>query len=94
MTVRTGTDYGLRFTVSNITQLTPLSEARMIFWGFPSEAGHDEQRFAKGAPGAAAGCIGEEGTSCILDPSTAAIPVHPLTDNPTNCTGTTAAGSA
>ena len=61
VTVRTATDYGLRFTVSNITQLTPLAEARMIFWGFPSEEGHDAQRFAKGAPGNPAGCPGETG---------------------------------
>jgi hypothetical protein len=87
VTVRTATDYGLRFTVANITQQTPLAEAQMTFWGFPSDPGHDVQRFAKGAPGSAAGCPGEVGTGCIAEPSIAAIPVHPLTDNPTVCTG-------
>ena len=87
VTVRTSTDYGLRFTVANITQLTPLAEARMVFWGFPAEEGHDPQRFAKGAPGIPAGCPGEEGTACITVPTSAAITVHPLTDNPTACSG-------
>ena len=87
VTVRTATDYGLRFTVSNMTQLTPLAAARMIFWGFPSEEGHDAQRFPKGAPGNPAGCPSETGTGCVIEPTTAAIPVHPLTDNPTICTG-------
>ena len=87
VTVRTGTDYGLRFTVANITQLTPLAEAQMVFWGFPSEEAHDVQRFSKGAPGNPAGCPAEAGTGCVIEPTTAAIPVHPLTDNPTICTG-------
>ncbi len=36
ITVRTGTDYGLRFKVSDITQLTPLAAARHHVWGFPA----------------------------------------------------------
>ena len=36
--VRTATDYGLRFTVSDITQMTPLARANLTFWGFPAEA--------------------------------------------------------
>ena len=35
VTVRTGSDYGLRFTVSDITQLTPLASAHLTFWGIP-----------------------------------------------------------
>ena len=67
--VRTATtaDYGLRFTVSDITQLTPLAGAKMTFWGFPAEATHDAQRFAKGSPGNPAGCAGLANTSCITD---------------------------
>ena len=87
VTVRTGGDFGLRFTVSNITQLVPLAEAEMTFWGFPAQESHDVQRFAKGAPGEPAGCAGLEDTSCITTPTPAAITVHPLTDNPTTCTG-------
>ncbi len=85
--VRSAGDYGLRFTVSNITQLTPLAEAKMVFWAFPAEETHDGQRFPKGSPGHPAGCPGVEGTSCIGSPTTAAISVHPLIDNPTVCTG-------
>ena len=70
-----------------MTQLTPLAEAKMTFWGFPSDEEHDVQRFAKGAPGTPAGCLGEDGTACIPEPNIAAIPVHPLIDNPTICTG-------
>ncbi len=85
--VRTGTDYGLRFTVQDITQLTPLAKADMTFWGFPAESGHDPERFAKGSPGNPAGCAGLANTSCIETPISAAISVHPLTDNPPVCTG-------
>ena len=35
--VRTDGDYGLRFTVQDITQLTPLAGANLTFWGFPAE---------------------------------------------------------
>ena len=85
--VRTGTDYGLRFTVSEITQLTPLAGADLTFWGFPAAPNHDAERFPKGAPGEPAGCPDLDDTSCIATPTPASIPMHPLTDNPTVCTG-------
>jgi hypothetical protein len=86
--VRTTTDYGLRFTVQDITQLSPLASAKMTFWGFPAAASHDIQRFAQGTPGEPTGCPGIEGTSCIAFPGTeASIEPQPLTDNPTTCTG-------
>jgi len=84
--VRTATDYGLRFTVQDITQMIPLAGAHLTFWGFPAEESHDAQRFAKGSPGNPAGCAGVADTSCISGPTSAAITVHPLTDNPTTCT--------
>ncbi len=59
----------------------------MTFWGFPAESGHDAQRFPKGSPGNPAGCAGLANTSCIDAPTSAAISVHPLTDNPPICTG-------
>ncbi len=37
VTVRTATDYGLRFTVSDIAELAPLAEAKLTFWGFPAD---------------------------------------------------------
>ncbi len=85
VTVRTSTDYGLRFTVSNITQLTPLAGAEMIFWGFPTAETHFAQRFPKGSPGNPAGCPGQSNTSCNAG-TESSITVHPLTDSPTTCT--------
>jgi hypothetical protein len=85
--VRTAGDYGLRFTVSNITQRTPLAAASLTFWGFPLEEGHESQRFPKGSLGAPAGCPGLATTACIDSPTFSGLTVKPLIDNPTTCTG-------
>lgn len=85
--VRTAGDYGLRFTVSGITQLTPLAGADFTFWGFPALTAHDTQRFAKGSPGNPAGCPGRADAGCIVTPTTSSLPTDPLTDNPSTCTG-------
>jgi hypothetical protein len=85
--VRTGDDYGLRFTVQEISQLTPLAGADLTFWGFPADSSHDPERFPKGVPGEPSNCPGVADTSCITQPLAAAIPVRPLTDNPTTCSG-------
>jgi hypothetical protein len=87
VTVRTADDFGLRFTVSNISQKTPLAAANLIFWGFPLEASHDTERFAKGSPGNPAGCPGLATSKCITTPTPSPIEVRPLIDNPTTCTG-------
>jgi hypothetical protein len=87
--VRTTTDYGLRFTVEDITQLAPLASAKLTLWGFPAEDSHNEERFPKGSEGNPTGCIGEEGTGCLKEhPTLDSILPQPLTDNPTTCTGT------
>lgn len=85
--VRTGSDYGLRFTVQDITQVTPLARADLIFWGFPADASHDAERFPKGSPGNPTGCPGLADASCISTPTQSSVAVEPLTDNPTVCTG-------
>jgi hypothetical protein len=87
VTVRTGSDFGLRFTVSEITQETPLAAASLTFWGFPADAAHDKERFAKGSPGKPAACPGLADASCIETPTHSSLPEAPLTDNPTICTG-------
>jgi hypothetical protein len=84
---RTGGDYGLRFTVSGISQVTPLAAADLTFWGYPALAEHDAQRFPKGTPGSPPGCAGVEDTSCLSGPTQAAITVRPLIDNPSLCAG-------
>jgi hypothetical protein len=85
--VRTAGDYGLRFTVQDISQATPLAGANLTFWGFPSESSHDAQRFPKGIPGEPANCPGVTDTSCLGKPVVSSIPVQPLIDNPTTCSG-------
>jgi hypothetical protein len=86
--VRTTTDYGLRFTVKDISQLTPLAGATLTFWGFPAAASHEPERFPKGTPGNPPGCPGAEGPTCVVFPGAeASIEPQPLTDNPTTCTG-------
>jgi hypothetical protein len=83
--VRTGADYGLRFTVKDITQIAPLGAAHLVIWGFPADPSHDGQRYPKGSPGHPAGCVGLA-TPCGAGAS-ASEPNRPLTDNPTVCTG-------
>jgi hypothetical protein len=85
--VRTAGDYGLRFTVSEITQTVPLASADLTFWGFPAASSHDAQRFPKGSPGRPAGCAGLADTSCLAGPTSVALTVQPLIENPTTCTG-------
>lgn len=85
--VRTGSDYGLRFKVAELTQLAPLADAKLTFWGFPAATSHDLQRFPKGSPGSPAGCPATEDTSCIGSATPASITVRALTDSPSTCTG-------
>jgi hypothetical protein len=85
--VRTADDYGLRFSVAEITQLIPLQAAEFTLWGMPGINVHDNQRFAKGTPGNPAGCPGVDGTSCIVGSNKVSIPIKPLINYPTTCSG-------
>jgi hypothetical protein len=87
VTVRTGSDYGLRFKVSNIPQSSPLSAAKLVFWGIPAEFVHDEQRFPPGSPGNPAGCRELASANCLTGKVRSSLPPDPLTDNPTTCSG-------
>ena len=88
VTVRTATDYGLRFTVSDLTELAPLASAKLTFWGFPANESHNLERFAIGAEGHPAGCVEEESTACnAATPTRSDVANQPLIDNPTTCTG-------
>jgi len=84
--VRTAEDYGLRFTVSEISQAMPVHSADLTFWGMPADSIHDAERFPKGSPGKAPGCAELEDTSCMTG-AEASLAIKPLIDNPTLCTG-------
>ncbi len=86
VSLRTESDFGLSFTVSNISEITPLAGADLTFWGFPALEVHDPQRFPKGSSGNPPGCVGLATTECLTGSVPAAIRIHPLTDNPTTCT--------
>ena len=79
--VRTGSDYGLRMTVSGITQEIPFAGADITVWGFPADPEHDVDRFHAGRR-AAAPVLPAPAASC-LQYVTAGIPVKPFIDNPT-----------
>jgi hypothetical protein len=88
--VRTTSDYGLRMTVSGITQHVPLAYARFVIWGMPADASHDRLRFAKGSPGNPAGCPGNSDPACATEstsPHSSPLLPQPFIDNPTTCTG-------
>jgi hypothetical protein len=85
--VRTASDYGLRFTVSQITQNAPLAGAHLRFWGFPSDNAHRAERFPTGAPGNPAGCPDIPDTACLSAELQAETSARPFTQNPTTCTG-------
>jgi hypothetical protein len=87
VTVRTASDYGLRFTVSDITQLTPFASAHFAFWGFPAAEGHNGERFPRGNLSEPAGCPRLADTSCLAGKTESNIAIQPLTDNPSVCTG-------
>jgi hypothetical protein len=87
VSVRTGSDYGLRFNVAEITQQIPLQYAKFTVWGMPGLESHNSQRFAKGSPGNPAGCPGLEDTTCGGTNNAVTIPIKPLINLPTTCSG-------
>jgi hypothetical protein len=64
VSVRTGSDYGLRFNVAEITQQIPLQYAKFTVWGMPVLESHNWQRLANVSPGNAAGWAGLVSTTC------------------------------
>jgi hypothetical protein len=86
VSLRTTTDYGVRLTVSEVTQQIPLAGFNMIIWGFPAKGEHDDFRFAIGEPGKPANCPNSFDAECTGSHA-APVPVKPLTSNPSICTG-------
>jgi hypothetical protein len=88
VSVRTGSDWGLRFSVTEISQQTPLRKVKMTFWGVPLAAANKPERFQKGSPGNPPGCAEKEHASeCITKPGEPSQTPQPLIDNPTFCNG-------
>ena len=83
--VRTGGDYGLRFSVAEITQLIPLRSAKLTIWGMPGLDTHNSQRFQKGSPGEPGGLPRAEDTTCGGTNAKVSITVRPLINYPTTC---------
>lgn len=91
--VRSGSDWGLSFSVTEISQATPLRKVKMTVWGAPLLEAHDSERFPVGSPDNPPSCVEEEPSElseweeCIPTPGEANEHVEPLIDNPTICTG-------
>ena len=86
--MRTGTDYGLRFTVANITQQIPLAAAKLTFWGFPASPETTTPSASAKAPKPnRPAALASPRTACLGGEITPSVANNPLTDNPTTCTG-------
>ena len=87
--VRTGSDYGLTFIVSGISQQVSLASVRFEVWGTPADIGHNPERFPAGSPGNPSNCPATTTVACIGQPPfpEAGIPSIPYVDNPSDCTG-------
>jgi hypothetical protein len=86
--VRSDLDYGLRLTVSGISQEIPLRYAEITIWGFPADSSHDSNRFYPGSIGEPSNCQGALNTQCLTLPYAASgEAVRPYLNNPSVCTG-------
>jgi hypothetical protein len=74
-TVRTGGDYGITASVSNISQTAAIGASSVTLWGVPADPSHDAERF-----------VNVEGN--FAPPAKSTAPPLPLMRNPTSCPGT------
>jgi hypothetical protein len=80
--VRTGSDYGVDVSVSNISEIIPISSAQVTFWGVPADPAHDTMRGWK--------CVYEEviGPGVLSPCTTPENPqLTPFLTLPTSCAG-------
>ena len=87
VSVRTGSDYGLQFTVAGIPQSIPVAHADITVWGLPAAGVHDGERFPVGSPGSPPQCPGLANSTCIGGATQAGELVRPYIDNPSLCSG-------
>jgi hypothetical protein len=85
--VRTGGDYGLTSSLTNISGALPLEGSKLILWGVPGDPGHDVQRCI--SPNPITGfCEAAPGTGAEAEaPHSANLPLRPLFSLPTSCSG-------
>ena len=84
--VRTGPDYGLHFTVSDITQ-RPSRRSRDDVLGLPGRSIHDRDRFAKGARAIRRAARAKQTRAASPERRRRRPSRTTLTDNPNTCTG-------
>src|SRR5580700_3140514 len=81
--VRTGGDYGVTVTVSNITQTVSFYGSQVTLWGVPGDPSHDRARGWSCLTGGVYALLTAEGSCAALgEPSP-----PPLLSLPTSCTG-------
>jgi hypothetical protein len=92
--VRTGGDYGLTATASDISAVLPLSSFSLTLWGVPADPSHDAQRCSQ--PGFFTGMCeearGAGGDEALFAAHSANIPQRPFLSLPTSCAAGLTAG--
>jgi hypothetical protein len=79
--VRSGGDYGLTATLSNVSDLLPLTGSKLTLWGVPADPSHDALR------GTHLLCGGDDLTQCSGGGTAATTALKPLLTLPTSCSG-------
>jgi hypothetical protein len=80
--VRTGGDYGVVVTVSNLTQAAAFIGNQVTFWGVPNDSRHDDSRSSACLNNAETYLLTGQEASCPVDER-----VQPFLIMPTSCTG-------
>ena len=70
VTVREDGSYGLRNTISNISEAAPVLGTALTLWGVPADPSHDAAADGRHQP----------------PPTPAGVPPQPFLTNPTDCT--------
>ena len=78
--VRTGSDYGITASLSNLTQVRRVIGASVVVWGTPSDPSHDAVRGS---------ClnVANEGLPISFGSCPAGVPIRPFLRMPTSCAG-------
>jgi hypothetical protein len=82
--VRTGGDYGVTVSVSNVTQMTSFLSSQVTFWGVPGDPVHDQSRGWQCLDGGVWGSVAPRVGECKATEQKSPPPFLSL---PTSCTG-------